>query len=416
MRVLSTQDLVKLMAQTQKDDRHDSLGRRAGRELFSRPRAAATSDLIDLLRNDAVDLRSAAAELLGELLADHQSPPMESSTRIRVETSLLNLLEDGEDRVRASALYGLGRGCVDGRPDKVSLRVVDTIQSLLASEVVGTRLKAALAAMWFGSAVELVAGVLATRLRIEPDSGVRFVMAIALGRVGAEYEPAADSLLALLDDPDEKVRRAAADGLGELMGSAQATIQHLRRCFADASEVADVRVAAAESLVRLVTNPADAEPVLLALLESHALFPDHREIRWLSALGKMAALVPETSAGSAARARLESAAQSLDESAALVATSSLARIACSVRDDTLGRSAAARLRMALPEILAQAQEELGRADSDEYRPVLESLVDLAQWPEMQVDPSELRHIFDALLHHRVWWTREWAGKQLGRLK
>ena len=86
-------------------------------------------------------------------------------------------------------------------------------------------------------------------------------------------------------------------------------------------------------------------------------------------------------------------------------------------DRDLGERVAVHLLGALPEILSASQEERRwSADADVYEPVLESMVDLALWPGEQVDAEKLRQVLAPLLKSRVWWTREWAAKQLRRFK
>jgi len=417
LQVASARELVALAARAQLGEPTDSLANRAAQELLSRPRAAVVAELQVALGSEVADIRSWAARTLGEFLAASREPFLDPGARGEVETALHGLLADRDEGVRASALYGLGRGCVVRRPDTVPQQVTDSIRALLSSEVVGTRFLAALAASWFGPVVEPVADQLVTQVKTEADDGVRFMMATALGQVGAKDASAVDCLSALLDDPDEKVRGSAAASLGELGGPTPAVLQRLRRCFADAREAIDVRVAAADSLVILVTKADDAEPLLLALLDSHMLMADHRQLRWLQALGKVATLVPKTATASAARDRLEKTARAQDGGKALVATSGLARIACAERDRTLGQGAAAELRKALPAILVVAQEETGWSSAtDEYQPALEALVELAQWPEMAIDASELHAVFVELQKHRFRWTRDWAREQSARLR
>jgi hypothetical protein len=331
---------------------------------------------------------------------------------------LLALLDQPDERVRASALFGLGRGWSMTRPDSVPEPVVASILSLLESDSAAARFDAAMAAYSIGPAVDSVAEALTTKLRSEPEDAARFALANALGRVGLNYAPAGAVLVGRLDDTGETVRLAAAASLGDRPQVAADAIPRLRRCLADASEATNVRRAAAESLVKLVASPADVEAVLHGLLDSRSVFASYEERRWLAALGKLGARAPNTDAARAARERLEAAAQSKTDNDALVAASSLARIACAERDRGLGERVAVSLLGALPTTLSVAQDYPSRwsGEADTYEPVMESLVDLALWPEMQVDAQKLRPVFEELLKRPELWIREWAVKQLGRLK
>ncbi|HZN41602.1 MAG TPA: HEAT repeat domain-containing protein [Planctomycetota bacterium] len=418
LHLASNEELIKLIAKMQKGEPHDSLGNRAAGELASRPRKVVASELRSLLQTGDSNMRCTTAHLLGEFLADTTESRLEADARKETETSLLALLDQPDERVRASTLFGLGHGWSLTRPDSVPEPVAASIRDLIQSEVAEARFQASLAAFWTGPAVDSVAEVLTTRLRTEPESSVRFALACALGRVGAKYAPAGAALVGLLDDAEEDVRFAAAGSLGDRPQVAADAISRLRRCLADESEATGVRRAAAESLVKLVTSPADVEAVLLGVLDSHSVFASYQEQRWLAALGKLGARAPNTDAARAARERLEAAAQSETDNDALVAASSLARIACAERDRGLGERVAVSLLGALPTALSVAQDYPSRwsAEDDTYEPIMESLVDLALWPEMQVDALKLRPVFEELLKRPEWWIREWAGEQLGRLE
>lgn len=417
LRLASNAELVKLIAQQKKAEPYDSLGNRAFRELATRPRTAVASELRFLLGSADADMRCTIAQLLGDCLSDMTESGLEGDARKEAETSLLALLEQPEERVRASALYGLGRGWSNRGPESVPQPVATSILGLIESESVAARFQAALAASWIGPAVGSVAEVLTTRLQTEPDSGVRFALARALGQVGANHAPAGAVLIGLLDDTDEKVRLSAVSSLAHLPHVAPDSIPRLRRCFADTSESTDVRSGAALVLVNLVTSPEDVERTLLALLDCESVFPDDLELRWLAALGTLGARAAKTGAAGAARERLEAMVLADMHNRALVATSSLGRIACAERDQILGERTAATLLAALPGVRSESEELLSSwASNDLCQPVLESLVDLALWPEMRVDATKLRPVFDALLKSKVWWTRDWAGKQLRRLK
>lgn len=418
LRLASNAELIKLIATMQKGGPHVSLGNRAAGELASRPRTMVSSDLRIQLKSGDSDIRCTIAQLLGEFLADTSESRLEDDARKETETSLLALLDQPEERVRASALFGLARGWSVTRPDSVPQPVAASIVSLLESAVAAVRFQASLAAFWIGPAVESVAEVLTTKLQSERDSGVRFALASALGAIGAKHAPAGAVLVSLLDDTEEKVRYSAATSLGDLPQCASNSIPRLRRLLGDASAATDVRCAAALSLVKLVTRLEDVEAVLLDLLESESVFPDHQQLRWLAAMGTLGASAPRTRAARGAREHLETAARGERRDQALVATSSLARIACGERDQGLGERTAASLLEALPGILLASQEDLSSwaSEEDTYQPVLESLVDLARWPEMRVDATMLRPLFDALRKSRAWWTREWASKQLQRLE
>ena len=145
--------------------------------------AAAAASLIDALGVDDGDIRWAAAERLKQLAA--------RESRL-VIPELLRLAADGSAEQRKMALY--------------CLRDLDV-----------------------GEAVE----VAQSALRAD-DVGVRLAALSAFARLADERAAAAEKIVALLKDADDRVRRAAAATLGTLGSRAPVVISALQQiCSAE---------------------------------------------------------------------------------------------------------------------------------------------------------------------------------------
>lgn len=412
LKTASCGDLIKLAATAKRGDAPTSLANRAQQELFGRPQTTVVENLLTALDNDSAAIRSCAAKSFS-----HFMEPLTGSTREVVDVALSARLGDADEDVRASALISLGQGCVERRPDRVPEEVLGAIRSLVVSSNDWSRFSAANAAMWFGPGAASLTPLLVAQAKVEVDSGVRFMLATAMSQTGPQDPAVAICLQALLDDDEQKVRFAAAGGLGETVTPPASVIERLRRSVADPAEAADVRKSAASSLASLATSSAAAESNLSAVLGIQTLFKDYERSSWLVAVGKLAALAPTGESATKARRLLESATQTEDRDEAAVANSSLARIAFATRDADLGRQAATELRQLVPKVLSAAeQEQQWDRDSAWTIPAVEALVLLAGWPEMQIDTDELAPAFAALKLHRFHWTRDWADAQLALLR
>ena len=412
-----TDELIRIVAWAQPGEPSDSLGNRAAHELSSRPPQAVIAELTTALAHHDVGIRRWAAGSVGWQLALARRSHVEDAARDRVEATLLELLQDRDEAVRANALYSLAHSRAQGRLERPPAVVEESIRSLVVSDVATSRAPAAFAAMQFGPTVSALAPLLVARAKAEPDSGVRFLLAAALPRIAAGDAAAADCLLALLDDPDAEVR-SAATAIGEFRNAPPAAVKRLLRCAVDDAEASDVRKAAATSAAKIVASPEDAEPLLRALLDCRAMFAiEPEQFRWLDAVGRVSAAASAGDTRQRARAVLELEAKGAVESAALVARSGLARAAFADRDEVLGRSVVAELRNAVPGILAAIPEAEGGwlMVNTWAEPVLESLVELSRWPAVGVEGKELRPVFEALSRDQPHWVRDWAAKQAARL-
>lgn len=417
LKATASGELIRIAAAPKQGEPQESLASRAAQELFRRPRAAVVESLRTALEDESPGIRSWAARALGESLPDAIEPPLEVVAREEVEAALFVLLGDEDEQVRSSALYGLGRGWDPRRPGGVPDEIVSAIRSLVVSADPAARFLAATAAMWFGSEIGSLAALLVSQAVVEADSGVRFMLAIAMSRVGPRDAAVASCLQTLLDDAEWKVRCFAATGLGEVVNPPASVVERLRRSVTDSTEVVDVRKSAATSLARLTTSVGEAARTLPALLDVKGLFADQELCSWLDAVGKVAALVPTSEPGTRARSLLESTSHDANQDLAMTAWSGLARIALASGDASLGRQAATELRKVVPSILLAAEQEMQWAACVGWSvPVMEAMVVLAGWPEIEVKADELHLVFAALKRHRTSWTGEWADGQLDRLR
>lgn len=95
----------------------------------------------------------------------------------------------------------------------------------------------------------------------DPDPGVRFLVASALGEVRADSSSCVTALVDMLNDQDAFVRYAAAKALGKPSQQQDLTIRALKSALADPSF--DVRIRAVESLLELSEDPETVVPVLV---------------------------------------------------------------------------------------------------------------------------------------------------------
>lgn len=411
----SIAELVQMWVQVPANDRESA--DRVRRELDSRPGADVAVELARIAGTTDPKTPGTIALLLRELLAAAADDRLPAEARDAVGRALHVLHDVADEKVRASTLFWLGHGWVRTPPDNVPDVYREMLRELLGSSDSEVRFQAAIAASWLGPAVDALAPSMTVRLASDSDSGVRFALANALGRIGAGHPPAAEALVAALTDRGENVRYASAQSLGNLPNTANGAIAALHARLADPAEADLVRQAAAESLALLVAAPADAEAVLRDMLALRSLFPVWHQTSWFVALGRLAAKAPGTDAANKARLRLTEAAEGEDEDVALVATSSLARIACAERDAGLGRMTAERLVALVPQILEAVTDDPDGWNLDATRrPLLEAVVALAAWPELQIDAEPLRRVLECLQKSGPCWTRAWAGEQLRLLR
>jgi predicted NACHT family NTPase len=134
-----------------------------------------------------------------------------------VITAMLLRLEDGNEAVRRSAAFTLGRL---GNASEI---VINALLLRLQDEDLLVRFLAAFALGNLGNTSEAVINALLLGLEDE-DNSVRFLAASALGELGNASEAVINALLLGLEDEDNSVRREAASALGKLGNASEAVI------------------------------------------------------------------------------------------------------------------------------------------------------------------------------------------------
>jgi len=223
----------------------------AARALGEVQNAAAVDALLDEMADDNPAVRAAAAEALGRI-----------NSQKSVDTLSRACAEDPDENVRKAAtaalrrvsawavtplIHALSGPDLDGRIHAVSQLLeqgkasILPLTELLASEEPTVRASAAevLGALGDAAALDSLIGALG-----DADARVRLAVTRALGRV--KHPRAAATVARLLEDPDNKVAAAAANGLENLSELAIDPVFGLL-----SSESADVRVRAIDVLGRL---------------------------------------------------------------------------------------------------------------------------------------------------------------------
>ncbi|NEQ41302.1 MAG: hypothetical protein F6K40_35925, partial [Okeania sp. SIO3I5] len=227
----------------------------------------AIKELLARLQDDSSDVRSRAADALGDL---------KNSSEI-VINSLLPLLQDENFQVRWKAAYALGD------LKNSSETVINSLLAWLQDENSDVRQKAihalgeaAYALGDLKNSSEIVINSLLPLLRDE-NSDVREYAAIALGNLKNSSETVINSLLPLLQDENSDVRGGAATALGNLKNSSETVINSLLPLLQDDSSF--VCVCAADALGELENISETLIDSLLGRLQD-----EHSDIRWSASL------------------------------------------------------------------------------------------------------------------------------------
>jgi HEAT repeat protein len=233
----SSPEAVAVLGEAARDP--DEAMRHAALRALSRiglPAEAALPAILEQLESGDVKSRQLAARALGNI----------EYLEIEAEDALVAALEDSEPGVRAAALAALVQtgaelpeGSIaklaeflsaqdaDARADAVlalgqlgpqAAEALPAIEIALVDESSDIRHSAAWALGNMGEeqgarAVPPLTAVLET----DPDADVRAQAAWALGQMGIAAEPAADALLAALEDPDEMVQLEAYEALKTIL-------------------------------------------------------------------------------------------------------------------------------------------------------------------------------------------------------
>lgn len=398
------------------DEGPSRLESRATSELLRRGEATALQSLREAAGDPSVKVRAWGAWSIGHTLFHQSDPPLEEAGRSSRIALLMKLLGDSEEVVRAMALMSFGASCAVRRPEVLPDEVAEALRSLVGSERAATRNAVASTAIYLGPLLVPHVPELLARAVVEPDASNRYLFAIALSNAAPDDPAVLAWLLRLLDDTREKVRSAAAIGLGKFENASAPVAERLRSIATNEQEAASVRTSAAESLSSCVVNPEQAESALVAVLGVKDQYHEVERYRWIEALGRLASRAPAGESVGRARKELDEASRSEHEEMVASATIGLARMAFATRDEGLGKRLAEGLRARLPAIRVAVQnEEDDELFSPEMMRAIEAMVVLAAWPEMEIPVDKLRAVLEAVQSSTYRWEREWAAKQLATL-
>ncbi|BBM86163.1 HEAT repeat-containing PBS lyase [Candidatus Uabimicrobium amorphum] len=206
----------------------------------------AVPHLIPLLQDRDEDVRNSAAWALGKIEKKaHSSVP-----------HLIPLLKDKDKKVRVDATKILGRiGAHSAVPHLIPL---------LQDEDKEVRAYAAWALGKIGEKAHSAVPHLIPLLE-NKDKEVRAYAAWAFGRIGKKAYSAVPYLIPLLQDEDKDVRIDAAEALGEIGGKAEKATSDLIVALKDPDKY--VRYSAAEALGKIGEKAHSAVPHLIPLLK-----------------------------------------------------------------------------------------------------------------------------------------------------
>jgi HEAT repeat protein len=179
--------------------------------------------LLDMLRADqAAEVRKAAAGALGSFVLLAETEDLAEQLRLEIEQGLLNAVRsDPSSEVREGCLQALGFSTREEVPELIE-------QAYSSGE--GSSLRAALRAMSRSADSRWAALVMAKLQDPEPDT--RFVAVQAAGEL--DIREASEELVDLLEDVDDRIRRAAIWSLSQVGGSiATATLEQLQESASD---------------------------------------------------------------------------------------------------------------------------------------------------------------------------------------
>lgn len=214
----------------------------------------AIPPLHQALRDGDPRVRAAAATTLG-----HICPHPEKTT-----PALLDALADPEPEVRAAAAWALGELPARGKP------VAERLKGLLQDAQPAVRGAALLALVRIvpndAAALPVIEGAVS-----DPAPDVQWALLRALGEIAPANlfanRKLAEALLALLRDPDPRMRAAAAHVLGRADLHLDRAVQELSRSLED--KAPEVTVTAAEALGWMGPAADHAAPALEKLMRKN---------------------------------------------------------------------------------------------------------------------------------------------------
>ena len=164
--------------------------------------------LLDVLRADQVaEVRKAAADALGSFVLLAETEDLAEQLRLEIERGLLKAVRsDPSKEVREGCLQSLGFSTREEVPELIEMAY---------SSGEGSSLRAALRAM-SRSADSHWAPLVVAKLQ-DPEPGTRFEAVQAAGEL--DIREASEELVDLLEDVDDRIRKAAIWSLSQVGGS-----------------------------------------------------------------------------------------------------------------------------------------------------------------------------------------------------
>jgi HEAT repeat protein len=201
------------------------------------PKAAeAAPELIKLLQDDDLQIRTVAAAALGQIGASPGD----------AVPALMAVLKRDRRPEAVDALTTFGPAAKEAIP---------LLTELLRAREADLRWRAAYALGKLGPGAASAVPVLIAALKDE-DPDVREHAAEALGDIGPAAKQATEALAKALQDPSQRVRRDAVRSLGQIGPDARAALPAIRALLAKKDEIARVRDAATKSVQQIEAKPA----------------------------------------------------------------------------------------------------------------------------------------------------------------
>lgn len=388
---------------------------------------ALKPEQFDLLRRHPLaDLQSAAARLVRSETPEQRAQAVylmvvlwqgmtNDTDRTAVEAQLAPLLGDGAPEVRAMAADAVVwlhfRDAGMPLPGAALAVVREGLQA--ADE--GEQLAALSTAMLLGREVGPLRGTLLELLR-SPSPAIRRFARVALMRV-RPLDPELQHLRqqwleAAANDFELPYAALAWYELSPAGGGA--AIPRILQLARDPAGADDLRAAALQALARLVTTPADAEPVLALLLARDSALSPEARVGWSRQVAQLAVHLSDSPAVAQATALLQ--AQWAADPDDIAAAAALVRIAATHRRSQPEPAHVALLRAEV-RLLASLQKDgsLPGGPSERDRAAIEGCVALATWPGSGVTGDELRRLLTEWVGSARSQCQDWAQELLDRL-
>lgn len=407
----------------------DELYLTASLSLHDRDRRATCRELVDLVRAPESDLRAPAVRHLGSLLhGPHGAEGSEfaASERATFEQVIDDALADVDFAVRLEAWAVLAETWWLEVPPSVPDAVGPILSEALASADERVRAKAYWAARGTGPAIAGQLPELIAALDRETPEGPLFMLLIAIASVGRDSPEAVLAIIRFVDiDLDDEregdepgVRYFAMTALHSLRDVPSAQLQSLFP-FLDLPPDDPLHGNALGVLAKYATEPADVERALHAHLGNARLFPEHEAQHWLAAVGRLGARTAgDSKAAALAVQTLEDALTNVEDDVQPLVQSALLQLGAGRGVTALVERYRGPVALWLDERLEAGVGWNRSMDGESVVPAIEAFVSLIEAGERDpgIDAGLLRRTLEQWQSHALWWQREWASEQLGRVR